>query len=243
VTASLAVAAVLVGVHVFAGRLRFVEVIPRSRFLSLSGGMAVAYVFLRILPDLGVREARVGGHLRRFLRVIPHDPVYVVALLGLIVFYGLHRLAERSRAVQRREAGEDCPGPGAFWIGIASFSIVNFAVGYLVYERAEEGTRRLLLFALAMAVWFVVNDHGLRVDFRERYRRVGRWVLAVAVLSGWAVAAFSPVSDLVLSIAVAFVGGGIVMNVLKEELPRERESRFWAFTLGALLYSVLLLAV
>ena len=34
-----------------------------------------------------------------------------------------------------------------------------------------------------------------------------------------------------------------MLNVLKEELPRERESRFWAFALGAALYSALLLAV
>jgi hypothetical protein len=33
------------------------------------------------------------------------------------------------------------------------------------------------------------------------------------------------------------------MNVLKEELPEERESRFWAFALGAALYTMLLLAM
>ena len=33
------------------------------------------------------------------------------------------------------------------------------------------------------------------------------------------------------------------MNVLKEELPEERESRFWAFAAGAALYSVVLLAL
>ena len=31
------------------------------------------------------------------------------------------------------------------------------------------------------------------------------------------------------------------MNVLKEELPEERESRFWASVLGAALYSAVLL--
>ena len=33
----------------------------------------------------------------------------------------------------------------------------------------------------------------------------------------------------------------MVLNVLKEELPENRESRFWAFALGATLYSPLLL--
>lgn len=31
------------------------------------------------------------------------------------------------------------------------------------------------------------------------------------------------------------------MNVLKEELPEERQSRFWAFALGAAAYAALLL--
>ena len=39
----------------------------------------------------------------------------------------------------------------------------------------------------------------------------------------------------------AILGGGVVLNVLKEELPENRESRFWAFALGATLYSALLL--
>ncbi len=33
------------------------------------------------------------------------------------------------------------------------------------------------------------------------------------------------------------------MNVLKEELPEERKSRFWAFALGAVLYAAILLAL
>ena len=41
----------------------------------------------------------------------------------------------------------------------------------------------------------------------------------------------------------AFLAGGVVMNVLKEELPEERESRAWAFALGTALYTMLLLAL
>ena len=43
--------------------------------------------------------------------------------------------------------------------------------------------------------------------------------------------------------ADGFPGGGVIMNVLKEELPEERESRFWAFALGVALYTVILLAL
>ena len=50
-------------------------------------------------------------------------------------------------------------------------------------------------------------------------------------------------SDIAVAVLIAFLAGGVVLNVLKEELPEERESRFWAFALGAALYAGLLLAV
>jgi hypothetical protein len=36
---------------------------------------------------------------------------------------------------------------------------------------------------------------------------------------------------------------GVLLNVLKEELPAERKSRFWAFGLGAALYAAFLIVV
>lgn len=42
---------------------------------------------------------------------------------------------------------------------------------------------------------------------------------------------------------VAFLSGGVILNVLKEELPEERASRFWAFALGGVAYAVILLAL
>jgi zinc transporter ZupT len=88
----------------------------------------------------------------------------------------------------------------------------------------------------------VVNDFGLREDHKGVYDRAGRWVLAAAIFAGWAVGILSEVSEAAIAVLFAFLAGGVVMNVLKEELPEERESRFWAFALGAALYAVILLA-
>lgn len=238
---SLLAAVGLAVVHLLAGRLRFIDVIPRSRFLSFAGGISVSYVFLRLLPDLGRSQARVGYSVEQTLN-IPRDPVYLVALVGVVVFYGLQRLADASRQEQRETRGEDCPAPAVFWLNIASYATVNFVVGYLLVFREAVGIGRLSVFFLAMALWFVVSDYALRVQYKEQYRRRGRWVLAVAVLGGWAVGRLAPVPDWLLSLALAFVAGGVVMNVMKEELPRERESAFWAFALGAGVYAALLMA-
>ena len=234
--------AALVAVHLWAGRLRFLDVIPRSRVLSLAGGISVAYVFLRILPELGTTQLRHGREVGEALNV-PQHPIYLVALAGLVVFYGLERLADASRREQRIESGENCPSAAVFWLSISSYCVVNFTVGYLLVGREVVGPVRLWLFFLAMALWFVVNDYGLRIDYQERYRRHGRWILSLAVAVGWTVGVSALIPETLVSLALAFVAGGIVMNVLKEELPRERESRFWAFALGAAFYAALLLAL
>ncbi len=39
---------------------------------------------------------------------------------------------------------------------------------------------------------------------------------------------------------IAFIGGGVVLNVFKEELPGERRARFLPFAAGAAAYAALL---
>ncbi|MDV2992513.1 MAG: hypothetical protein N4J56_002167 [Chroococcidiopsis sp. SAG 2025] len=45
-------AVILALVHLFSGKLRFLEVTVRSIWLSASSGVSVAYVFVHILPEL-----------------------------------------------------------------------------------------------------------------------------------------------------------------------------------------------
>lgn len=137
--------------------------------------------------------------------------------------------------------GEDATGAGVFWLHTASFALYNALIGYLMLHREEPGLGSLALFAFAMGVHFVVNDFGLREDHKGVYDRAGRWVLAAAIFAGWAVGILSEVSEAAIAVLFAFLAGGVVMNVLKEELPEERESRFWAFALGAALYAAILL--
>ena len=92
-----------------------------------------------------------------------------------------------------------------------------------------------------MGLHFAVTDFGLREHHKDAYGRVGRWMIAAAVLLGWAIGFAGDVSEATLAMILAFLAGGVILNVLKEELPEERESRFWAFAFGAGAYATLLL--
>lgn len=250
-TASLAAAVLLVVVHILTPSLKFLEGTPRSIWLSAAGGVSVSYVFVHFMPELAASRAavaRVAGGLG-----LADRHIFLVALAGLLAIYGLHRLAQTSRS---RSEGEPVAGgrgsqgkaeaatsPRVFWIHMASFAIYNLLVGYLLLHREVMTLRGLAFFAFAMALHFVVTDYGLNEDHKEPYRRIGRWILAGAILAGWTLGLATEVPEAAVAILTAFLGGGVVLNVLKEEVPNERQSRFWAFAGGAAAYSALLVAL
>lgn len=238
-TACLAVMLALI--HLVSDRLRSLGSIRRSAWKSGAGGIAVAYVFLHILPDLAAHQKIISDESG----LVPESAeklVFLAALAGLTLFYGLERLAKTSRG-QSQEDTDATFGAPLFWTHIASFSLYNLLIGYLLVHREEPGIASLLLYFFAMASHFLAFDVGLRRDHKRRYDRFGRWIIAAAVMVGWALAGITRLSDLAIGLLFAFLAGGIVLNVLKEELPEERESRFLPFLAGAIGYSLVLAAI
>jgi hypothetical protein len=239
--AALVAVVVLAALHMAAGGMRFLAGTPRSRVLSAAGGISVAYVFVHLLPEIArgsetIEEAAEGT--APFLE----EHAFLIALLGLAVFYGLERRTSASSG--RHQDGQETEETDAatFWVSMASFAVYNALVGYLLLHREEDGLVQLALFAVALGLHFLVNDYGLREDHGDDYDRVGRWVLAGAILVGWGIGMATSISEAAIAVLLAFLGGGIVLNVLKEELPAERQSRFSAFALGTLVYATLLVA-
>lgn len=263
-------AVILALAHVGTPYLRFLHGTPRSAWLSAAGGVAVAYVFVHLLPELAEGQQHLTGALNSGsgmddggsigtagLRMAERH-VYVVALAGLALFYGLERLANLSRAGTSTAvrdtggAGDDgsehgapheATSPGVFWVHMAFFSLYNALVGYLLVWGEHETTAVLALFTTAFAFHFVVTDFGLYVHHRARYHDVGRWLLGAAVFAGFGAASATRLPDEALAVLLAFLAGGVILNVIKEEVPNERQSRFWAFAAGLIAYTALLLTL
>ncbi|WP_226042537.1 ZIP family metal transporter [Natrinema sp. DC36] len=223
-------------VHLFAGRLGFGGRFPRSRWLSIAGGVSVAYVFVHLLPEVGEAAATLAEHGNPTVFAEHHG--YLIALLGFVTFYGLEHLARRSNTDS--DGIVKLAGTDVFWIHVGSFAAYNAIVGYLLWDR-ELGS--VLLFTVAMALHFLVTDDSLRDHHGKPYHRRGRWVLSASVLAGFAGGYVLEDTELLIAVFVPFLAGGIILNVIKEELPSDRESRFWAFAGGAAGYAALLLFV
>ncbi len=229
----------LTAVPLVAGKLRFLDVIPRSGWLSFAGGISVAYAFVRLLPELGEHQEVLKEAAGIALAFLEHH-AYLVALAGLAAFYGLERAAIQSRKRHRKTTHEDVTSRRMFWISTVVFTLYNALVGYLMLQRSYVGWHDVALFTLAMALHFFVNDYGLHEHHKHYYARIGRWIIAAGVPLGGVAGMASVIPPSLLSLLVAFLTGGIILNVLKEELPAERESRFAPFLLGAIGYAALL---
>lgn len=230
----LVAAGILAGTHLLAGKLRFISWIPRSRWLSLSSGISVAYVFMHLLPELQQHQRQTGSSLPFLDR-----HVYLAALVGLAAFYGLELLALRSRRTIQGTGSEDVAARHVFVLHMAAFAVYNAVVAEILVTSGDESD--LFLFTLALAVHFVVVDYGLRDHHKRDYDSIGRYLLAGTFVAGFVAALLVEAPELLVSLTTAFLIGGIVLNVLKEEMPAERQSSFSAFAGGLTVYALLLL--
>lgn len=220
--------------------MKFLKVVPRSRFLSVAGGISVAYVFLHLLPELGHFQSELEGHLEDSAWAFIESHIYIVSMIGLAIFYGLEVMVKKSK---RRKDKSAKAGAGVFWIHIGSFTLYNSLIGYLLVHDHFENSWGTFFYFIAMGLHFITNDKALRTSHEEDYDKYGRWLLTAAIVIGWMVGIFTEVADVVVSFLVALLAGGVILNVMKEELPEERESSFLSFGIGMVSYSVLLLFI
>ena len=227
----------LVLIHMFAGKLQCMPEVPRSRWLSVGGGISVAYAMVHLLPELQEHQKvleEAGGEALSFLE----HHAYLAAMVGLGVFYGIERVTKRSR--RRTPRPDDPPSQGIFWLSMGAFAVYNALIGYLAVREPMGGTASLAFYTLAMALHFLANDFGLVQHHRHFYTARGRWILTAAIVVGAVTGALTAIPEPAIALLVAFLSGGIILNVLKEELPEDRDSRFSAFAAGAGGYALLL---
>lgn len=243
---ALAAALVLAGLHLAAPHIRRLPLVPERATGSFAGGLAVAYVFLHLLPEIAEGNEAIGEALADVIEPTPLVDlgIFVVALAGFAAFYGLQRLADR-RAPARAHCGSGPPEPaGVYWLHLGSFMVYNALITYTMALRLRTGIAFAVLFTVAMGLHFVLTDRSLEEHYPRRFPRSGRLALAGALLAGWLLdAVLAPASTLVVALLTALLGGSILLNVFKEELPSTGRSSYPWFLAGLVLYAGLLALV
>lgn len=212
------------------------------RFVSFSAGVSLAYVFIDLLPEFtGVGQELVDGEV--IALPFPEYFVYLAALAGFVLFYGLENLVRWSGG--RTEAvgeGSGEEGGTPYRIKLAGMAGYAGLVLYLMTAGLREGsTEGLTAYVIAMTFHFVALRHSLRYEYPGPYHRTGQWVLASTCVGGavLGLAATLPLS--VEALLLGFLGGMLIMNTTVMEMPTEKEGRFGTFAAGAALYALLLI--
>ena len=186
-----------------------------KRVKSFAGGVAVAYVFLHMLPELVEGNEAVGRLLEEMGALTPLVDlgIFIVALAGFTLFYGLELLAQRAAA-----RGPQAQS-GVYYLHLFMYCLYNFLITYTMPLRVQTGLFYAVIFTVAMAMHFIFTDRGLNRHFHAQFSIAGRLVLVGSLLAGWVVTVLTePVSVLSVSLMIAFLSGSILYNVFREEL-------------------------
>ena len=229
----------LAAVLVAGWRLTASLTVGRRRVASASAGVAVAYVFVYMLPELNEAGSAFVEATRNLGLPLPEYRVYVAALVGFVLLYGVEHLRKWSRrnAEPAGESGVD----RTFVLHVGGFAAYVMLVTLTMAESAVRGELPTAIFCFAMALHFLGIAGDLFKEHGALYLNPGRYMMAAAVMAGWLIGANLPVPPVTLATLLGVVSGGVVVNSMIMELPSEKNGRFGAFVLGAGGYALLLL--
>jgi hypothetical protein len=220
---------VLAMIHLFANQTAALGWFWHGRFLSFAAGISFAYVFIDLLPALEKGQPVLQ---RTFEGILPYFDrhAYVIALFGMLFYYGLHTQAQGQTARN-------------FWISVSGYILFNFFVGASLSDANNPEIQPLSLFTVAMGMHYLIADHNAGEVDRALYDSTARWLLVAALFIGYLVGYLTHIPDNVVAIAVSFIAGGVMLNTLRYELPKKEQGGYLFFVAGSLLYTLILLGI
>lgn len=213
-------------VHLFAEKMYKFDRPWHAKILSFGGGISIAYVFIDILPKLAKSDILVKTTLP-FLE----EHVYILALAGFLLFY----LVDQGEKCERKQDVK--------WLTLGLYTLFNLSVGYAVVDKDNPEVEPLLLFTIALALHYFVIDYHLTKAHGTFYREKGKWIVIGALYAGWLLGLIYTLPATAIALASAFIGGGVIMNVMRHELPAKTPHSVYTFLTGAILYTIILLVI
>lgn len=216
-------------IHLLANHILPAEKIKQERWFSFSGGLAVSYVFVYVLPALHNEQQNINLDLTLFTM---QSEIYFIGLVGVIMFYG-------SQLYVRQHAKDN---EITFWTQIFFYMIYNMLVAYVVTSAQVSGVQAVF-YSLAIGMHFIAVAHDMWREFSDKYNRIGRYMLAVGILSGWFIGVTAEFTSLVQSLIFAYISGAMILNVFKYELPEDTNAHFPTFATGVVLYTLVTMSL
>ena len=230
---------VLVLLHLVVGQSQVFDSNP-SLWKSVSGGVGISFAFLVLLPKIAATQQALTAAATPGLYGYLEHHAYLVALVGLVLYFGLNIAVERLLVVPTRKPWKSTVTAlvMAHASGMSGYFLL---MGYLVAKTPSDQRAAVVLFTFAMAIHLLSIDHGLRKKYGGLFDRVLCWVFASATALGGLIAAVTEVPYATFMLFNSFFAGMLIIATIKEKVPEAADAKVVPFLAGIFGYSVLLL--
>jgi len=211
---------------------------PSIALRSFSSGLAVAYVFVLLIPEFDIFAQK---------NIFPFLNAFQLALVGLVFYKGLQHLC-LFLASKRSESMGDWAFVSSkqqerllgFRVSVAVFvfyaSLIVLTLPYQLAHFASMTDKCLYLLTFFLHLGF--NLVGLFEEDERHYQRVVPMVVTTILTLALVLALFSTLSTGLLLTALAFLAGVIIFNVFRNELPTADKSSFAWFAIGVAFFTI-----
>lgn len=227
---------ILITIHFLTNKILPSSRIQRDRWLSFSGGIASAYVFVYVLPALHEEQTSLESENGLAME----SELYFIGLVGMLVFFGIQNLVNRT--IKDSEKVEESIEKRIFWVQIIFFGLYNMLISFVVIQSQVEGVQ-VAFYASAVGLHFFAVAHDMWREDSKLYNKYGRYILAAGIIIGWLIGAFIEIDSFLMAVIFSFISGAMILNVIKYEMPQERHAHFKWFLIGAFSYSIIVLSL
>jgi hypothetical protein len=244
---SLVGAVVFAAINLYSYKLSRYVGSHKTKLLSLFGGVTATYVFLDLLPSLEQSSLflkQLGSNIP--LITLYEDAIFLVVLVGFLVFFVLEHVAITSRQTRQKKHGTELGQTQAptriFLIHLSTAAFPAFVFSLVFVFQFELGPIVALLYAVAVSMHLFISSEIMLEHYKTLQVRFGRFVMAAAPLLGWVTSMFFPERIAEAYVLLAFISGVILYHSIRSELPTTiKHSSLAFFLIGAAVYAVLLI--
>jgi hypothetical protein len=192
---------------------------------SLGRGLAVTYVFLHLFEEIESGRETIG------------HPIYLLMLIGFLVYYGLEHRIEMKIAHESVDPRH--PAVRLQFATIMFFKwVYSWLIIYSIPSTIREDGMFLLPGLIAVCLHVLHDDVEMVSRFKQHYQHEGRVILALAPWAGWwAHRILHPQNSHLSHILTALLAGSVLYSTFSGELREHRKSVFGWFVIGILCYA------
>ncbi len=197
-------------------------------WIPFTGGVAIGYVFLYLLPKLSdyTDSIRVEG-VQGVWEILDYR-VYLYGLLGCTFYY----FVDQYKAQENRKhiEPEILHGSGFF--------IYSMLTGYILANWSRPGLIPVFLAGGILTLHMLAVNHQVRTWHSRAFDNYFRWLFALALIIGWAAGIFLDVPKELEIVVTGMLAGGIITNIMNEELPDKEPRKILPFIAGVVLITI-----